>query len=143
MTELQSKFDIENRDSFVFAYIKGYKKSGYRLFFAAHHLLVDTVSWRILVEHLREIHTHLLHESDPNYFIDRWLKEVKLTSYRQWCAVVNGYIAKHNDQLNYWNEIISDLNLVRPILSDHISVPFDSDISLNHSSFYIIMCPEI
>ena len=35
-------------------YIYGYSDNSARIFFALHHLIVDVVSWRILVEHLND-----------------------------------------------------------------------------------------
>ena len=37
-------------------YIYGYADNSSRIYFALHQLIVDTVSWRILVEHLRELY---------------------------------------------------------------------------------------
>ena len=48
-TQWQNKFDIEKGPIYSIGYIYGYSDGSARLYFALHHLIVDGVSWRILV----------------------------------------------------------------------------------------------
>ena len=74
-----------------------------RLFFAVHHLVTDGVSWRILLEQLKE-NLLLLAEG----------KEIKMelkgSSYRQWGNALSEYAttSKVMDQQTYWQAISND-----------------------------------
>jgi len=78
------------------AYLSGYSDGSARLFFALHHLIVDTVSWRILIDDVRRL---LSSES---------LGE-KTSSYRQWVKTVSQYSDAHPEEAEYWEAQFSDL----------------------------------
>jgi amino acid adenylation domain-containing protein/non-ribosomal peptide synthase protein (TIGR01720 family) len=92
LTELQSNFNIENGPLYNCAYIYGYDDNSYRLWFAFHHLIIDTVSWRIILDDLRKIYN------------DEAL-DIKGTSYRQWIDTINNYISNEKE---YWLNILND-----------------------------------
>lgn len=72
-----------------------------RLLIAVHHLAVDGVSWRILLEDLEWLLTGLYDK-----------KEVKLgnktSSYRSWYEALERYSQSNDlrEQANYWNDVV-------------------------------------
>ncbi len=85
----QSEFDIERGPLWQLGYIHGYSNGSARLFFALHHLIIDSVSWRILINDLQ-----CLYEGHS-------LKE-KTSSYRQWVEIIQEYAKTNQDELVYW-----------------------------------------
>ena len=55
-TNWQNGFDLEHGPTYSIGYVYGYKDGSARIYFALHHLIIDTVSWRILVEDLKDIY---------------------------------------------------------------------------------------
>ncbi len=86
----QSGFNIEIGPLWRLAYIDGYADGSARLFFVCHHLLIDTVSWRILVDDLKRL-----------YYGDAL--GAKTSSYRQWYQALQAYSYHHQDELNFWS----------------------------------------
>jgi amino acid adenylation domain-containing protein/non-ribosomal peptide synthase protein (TIGR01720 family) len=79
--ELQASLDIERGPLLVAAYFDlGVGRSG-RLLLAAHHLLVDGVSWRIL---LQDLHDALVQEKATSL-------PAKTTSYKAWAERLVAY----------------------------------------------------
>ncbi|WP_108867379.1 non-ribosomal peptide synthetase [Aquimarina aquimarini] len=68
------------------------------LFFCAHHLVIDGVSWRILLEDLNEI----LNGNDPSL-------SNKTTSYRQWQSTLETAVKEElfQSEIPYWTDVIS------------------------------------
>lgn len=97
-TNWQSDFNLEHGPMCKFGYIDGYEDGSARIYLAVHHLLIDTVSWRILAEDLRNI-----------YYGKKLPK--KGSSYRQWIDAINEYGKAHENEKNYWHKIISDYEI--------------------------------
>ncbi len=93
LTKLQSSFNIESSSIFTIGYLHGYKDGSARIYIAAHHLVIDSVSWRILTEDLQNLYS-------GNKLGD------KNSSYRQWVKSVSDYTLKHSDEKEYWNNIL-------------------------------------
>jgi amino acid adenylation domain-containing protein/non-ribosomal peptide synthase protein (TIGR01720 family) len=95
LTSWQSGFDLKCGATYSIGYIHGYKDGSSKIFFALHHLIVDTVSWRILAEDLRDIYNG---------------KELgrKGSSYRQWVNTVKEYANAHEAEKVYWTNILFD-----------------------------------
>ncbi|MDP3560888.1 MAG: amino acid adenylation domain-containing protein [Legionellaceae bacterium] len=83
-TAWQSHFNLESGPLWQMGYIEG----GY-LFFAAHHLIIDAVSWRILIDDIR-----CLYEGGS--------LGLKSGSYRQWVAAVQNYPNHYPKERDYW-----------------------------------------
>jgi non-ribosomal peptide synthase protein (TIGR01720 family) len=92
LTELQSNFNIENGPLYNYAYIYGYDDNSCRLWFAFHHLIIDTVSWRIILDDLKKIYN------------DEKLSN-KGTSYRQWIETIYNF---NSNEKQYWLDILND-----------------------------------
>jgi len=58
LTKWQINFDIENEPLFNYAYLYGYDDDSCTLWFAFHHLIIDTVSWRTILDDLKRIYNN-------------------------------------------------------------------------------------
>ncbi|MGV8124226.1 MAG: amino acid adenylation domain-containing protein [Candidatus Xenobiia bacterium LiM19] len=108
LTRWQSDFNIEEGPLWQLGYIRGYEDGSARLYFALHHLIVDAVSWRILIEDMRRVY-----EGEP-------LKS-KTSSYRQWVATVKRYPEQHRDEKEYWEHIMKSLPDYRLYRDDSVT----------------------
>ncbi|WP_025742494.1 non-ribosomal peptide synthetase [Aquimarina pacifica] len=88
-TQWHTGFDLEQGALFQIGYVSGYKDGSCRLFFALHHMIVDAVSWRILVEDIQQL-----------YSGKSLIK--KQSSYRQWVTTVKEYSKLHSKESSYW-----------------------------------------
>ncbi|APJ02762.1 non-ribosomal peptide synthetase [Silvanigrella aquatica] len=93
-TNWQNDFEITNGKLYSFGYVYGYKDKSARIYVAIHHLIVDTVSWRILTEELNDI------------YLEKEL-ELRGSSYRQWVNSVRDYSEKHHNEKSYWENILN------------------------------------
>ena len=89
LTSWQNNFDIEKGPLWQVGYLYGYPDGSARLFFAFHHLIIDAVSWRILIDNTKAL------------YAGKDLSK-KTCSYRQWINVVNTYPKQHKDEKAYW-----------------------------------------
>ncbi|WP_420574204.1 amino acid adenylation domain-containing protein [Kordia sp.] len=96
LTALQSNFDINKSPLWTSAYLEGYEDKSARLFFAFHHLIIDTVSWRILIEDIKSLYEGKTPEN-------------KSSSYRQWVEEVSKYEEKHPTEKTYWNDVLQSI----------------------------------
>ncbi|WP_323861657.1 condensation domain-containing protein, partial [Xenorhabdus doucetiae] len=94
LTQWQNGFDYLNGPLWQAAHLTGYTDGSARLFFAFHHLIIDVVSWRIIAEDMRRL---LQGETLP----------AKTSSYRQWVAAVHRYAEQHQDEVPYWQGIMT------------------------------------
>ena len=95
-TDWQSGFDVTTGPLWQFGYITGYEDGSARLYFALHHLIVDSVSWRILIEDVKKCYE------------GKGLGK-KTSSYRQWVDRVKKYPENNPDEKMYWENIIQSL----------------------------------
>jgi non-ribosomal peptide synthase protein (TIGR01720 family) len=71
------------------------------LLFVAHHLIIDGVSWRILLEDFFSLY---LREHDSTNHLP-----YKSTSYKEWSSKIKTYANNMtDDDVNYWREITID-----------------------------------
>jgi amino acid adenylation domain-containing protein/non-ribosomal peptide synthase protein (TIGR01720 family) len=97
LTLWQSDFNIEVGPVYGIAYLHGYADGSARVWFALHHLLIDSVSWRIIAEDLREIYEG----NDLG---------AKGSSYRQWVSAIDSYALNNTKEQSYWLNVLSDYN---------------------------------
>ena len=95
LTSWQSGFNIENGPLWQLAYLHDYPDGSARIYFALHHLIVDSVSWRILIEDIKSLY----HGEELGK---------KTSSYRQWVDTVKLYGKKHYQEAFYWQEVIKN-----------------------------------
>ncbi|WP_046503286.1 non-ribosomal peptide synthetase [Streptomyces odonnellii] len=91
LAQWQSGFDLERGPVACAAYLHGFDDGTARVWFALHHLIVDTASWHILTQDL-EI---LYHDGEL---------EEKTGSYRQWARALRRYVPGE-DERRLWTEI--------------------------------------
>ncbi|MDQ5921838.1 MAG: hypothetical protein QG673_1897, partial [Pseudomonadota bacterium] len=131
-TQWQSNFNLtDGSPLYSFGYVTGYPDGSSRLYCAFHHLIIDTVSWRILVDDLSIIYTKLLKvlkikgstwltggavRSDvyelANSFanIDVYsLLGKKGASYRQWTKAIAIYGDTHNEEHAFWENLLTEI----------------------------------
>jgi amino acid adenylation domain-containing protein/non-ribosomal peptide synthase protein (TIGR01720 family) len=84
-----------------------------RLLIAVHHLVIDTVSWRILLEDLELVYGQILRGEAPAL-------PAKTSSFKQWSAALDQYAASHElrKQVEYWREALVDLTPLPVDLAD-------------------------
>lgn len=95
LTHWQSDFNIETGPLWKIGMITGYADRSARLFFALHHLIVDSVSWRILIEDMQSLY-------------EGKTLAAKTSSYRQWVGAVSTYAEKLSDEIQYWKSVNCD-----------------------------------
>ena len=128
LIEIQSNFNIETGPLYTIAYLHGYKDKTARLFFAMHHLIIDSVSWRIITEDISRLYELFQDKNNFNKTSQELLGQ-KGTSYRQWVEEVKNY-KPSKQELNYWD----------CVLKDYIHAP-KSINQESHSEF--LLTPEI
>ncbi|MET1177067.1 amino acid adenylation domain-containing protein [Peribacillus simplex] len=82
-----------------------------RVFWVIHHLVVDGVSWRVLLEHFERCYQQIKNDQEPSL-------PLKTTSYKQWSEKLNEY--KNTDlpeeTVQYWEK---EMNVpVSPLTED-------------------------
>ena len=96
LTQWQSDFNIEKGPMWSVGYLHGYADGTARVYFALHHLIIDAVSWRIIVEDLKTLYE------------GRKLTD-KSTSYRQWVEGFSAYAEKHSQEIACWERQLVSL----------------------------------
>ena len=118
LTNWQSNFELlGNSPLYRIGYLDGYEDGSSRIFFALHHLLVDVVSWRIIVHDLQELYSKLS-QAHANNNLDNILRQSseellgrKGTSYRQWVSLVKEYAQRNEQEKKYWQTQLTDLEI--------------------------------
>jgi non-ribosomal peptide synthase protein (TIGR01720 family) len=118
---VQSSLDLERGEIIKIAYIRINNKEG-RLLFVIHHIAVDGVSWRILIEDFQTIYTQLLRKSDI-------IIPAKTTSFKDWSKNLKTYLnsEKIDEELEYWLNISKDIN-------KHLPVDYNNGLNDERSS---------
>ncbi|PYQ55462.1 MAG: hypothetical protein DMF53_28125 [Acidobacteria bacterium] len=91
LTTWQSGFDLERGSLLQAGYLYGYPDGSARLFLAAHHLVLDAVSWRIITVDVRSL-------------AEGRLLPPKRSSYRQWAQGVSDYRNRHATEATFWEK---------------------------------------
>ena len=95
LTTWQGGFDFKEGPLWQAAHLTGFEDGSAGLFFAFHHLIIDVVSWRIIIEDLKLLLT------------DKPLLP-KTSSYRQWVDAVKNYGKEHSDEVYYWKYMLEN-----------------------------------
>ncbi|MCM3338069.1 non-ribosomal peptide synthase/polyketide synthase [Paenibacillus sp. MER TA 81-3] len=88
-----------------------------RLFIVIHHLAVDAVSWRIVMEDLETAYVQLLHNVPVQL-------QLKTTSYRQFAARLAEYAQSEavKSEHHYWTSHVDSTELYMPFLEQFSTV---------------------
>jgi len=78
-----------------------------RLVISIHHLLIDGISWRILLEDFERTYDDLLYNRAPVF--------VKTIEFSEWVNALEGYAERHfSEQVNFWNYQLNSLEKSLP-----------------------------
>ena len=110
---IQSSLDIENGPLMRVGYLKFGPKEIDKLIIAIHHLVIDGLSWRILLEDLEGIYAALMAGQPLNL-------PPKTTAFRDWAHHLASFGAKEglSDELEYWSNIIQKGSAKLPLTSN-------------------------
>ncbi|WP_434339688.1 amino acid adenylation domain-containing protein [Motilimonas cestriensis] len=108
LTDLQTPLDLEEGPLWRAAHLVGYQDGSARLWFTAHHLIMDVVSWRIIADELKRLLTGEKLIGDPPQHAEQSLLQVvdKGSSYRQWVDAVARFGEANRQQRSYWQTIL-------------------------------------
>ncbi|MGE5399018.1 MAG: condensation domain-containing protein, partial [Ignavibacteriales bacterium] len=95
--EIQSSLDIEKGPVIKFAYFCCNEGNNNKLLIAAHHLIIDVVSWRILLEDILTVFRQIEQQSPI-------VLPQKSTSYKKWVEIINEYSKSEElkRESDYW-----------------------------------------
>ena len=114
LTVWQSDFNIFAGHLFHVGYLEGYKDGSARIHIAAHHLIVDAVSWRIITNDLNTIYNHLLENRSENIAPVDTILGNKGSSYRQWSTFISEYKndekVLQNEEAKYWTSVVEGID---------------------------------
>lgn len=91
LSDSQSEFDIERGPMFTVVYLHGYQDGSARIWFSLHHLIVDTVSWNIILSDLQTLYRG----GDVG---------MKSSSVQQWALAVSQY-SMPSAERSYWDSL--------------------------------------
>ncbi len=137
LSNIQSNFNIHKGYIYQFGYIKGFSDRTARIFAAFHHLVIDAVSWKIIINDLKDIYNYLKDTQDYKSSVETYLGN-KNTSYRQWSNLLNEYAFKNLDEKKYWDNILDQVdifnNIIKTKIQDEIlSFDFHLDKAFNNA----------
>ncbi|WP_186648867.1 non-ribosomal peptide synthetase [Fluviispira vulneris] len=121
-TSWQSNFSLEKGFLFSFGYIEGFQDKTARIFVSMHHLIVDAVSWRIIVEDLQSIYAQ---KKLPK----------KGTSYRQWEEGLKKYSTFIDHEKDYWERNLIQIREFNLSLKSIYQKELLTDDNLNIAEF--------
>jgi N-(5-amino-5-carboxypentanoyl)-L-cysteinyl-D-valine synthase len=92
LTDMQGSLDITNGPIARVCYLHEYADDTAKLLFVTHHLVIDTVSWRIIACDLQTLY-------------DGKELGAKASSYRQWAKAVQAYLPSAKENA-IWEDVI-------------------------------------
>ncbi|MCK4259937.1 MAG: amino acid adenylation domain-containing protein, partial [Halanaerobiales bacterium] len=112
--KIQDSFDLE-KDLLVKAVVFDLGDNGKRLFIPIHHLIIDAVSWRILIDDLKSLYQSNLTRELP----------LKTTSFKDWSHNLNSYAQTELIDIEYWQKI--DQSKVKSIAKTEVKDNYFKD----------------
>lgn len=91
LLSVQSRFNLESGPLMAVVYLHGFEDRSARIFFALHHMIVDTVSWKIIASDLQALYR-------------RENLGLKSSSVQQWARAVTKQIMSSAEK-SYWDNI--------------------------------------
>jgi len=118
--ELQSKLDL-SKSSLFQAVIFDCGENGVKLLFFAHHLVIDSISLRILFEDLEQIYAQLENGETPSLV-------PKTSSYKKWSEqlVENSHSQKVEKELLFWTAQSAETETFPTDLENELPYLFES-----------------
>uniref|UniRef100_A0A914CXR0 Fatty acid synthase n=1 Tax=Acrobeloides nanus TaxID=290746 RepID=A0A914CXR0_9BILA len=95
LQESLNQFNVQTGPLFCVCYQSGFSDGTSRLVFSMHHLIVDTVSWRIICRDLERLY--------KGFALNKW----QSATYLQWVNAVKTYYANNcsETERQYWQEV--------------------------------------
>ncbi len=95
--KVQESLNINNGPIIKFAYFNLGQEQNDRLLIVAHHLVIDGVSWRIIVEDIQKIYSQIQNGIEPKL-------PLKTTSYSYWASslIKNSNSKLFTDDIKFW-----------------------------------------
>ncbi|BBP64619.1 hypothetical protein PHLH5_21600 [Pseudomonas sp. Cab53] len=93
LAAVAQSLDLQHGPLFAAALLEGEPQ---RLYLAAHHLVVDAVSWTPLLEDFQQLYAALERGETPTL-------PAKTTAYRQWSEQLHAHAAKVTGEQRYWS----------------------------------------
>ncbi len=127
--ELQSSIHIENGSLFKIGHFR--LSDGDRLVLIIHHLVIDGISWRILLEDLTNLYSMYLEGKDIQL-------PLKTDSFQRWATLQKEYANsdKIKSEQQYWDQIckqdVPDLPIDKGALNDVIQLDKTYSFALNN-----------
>ena len=118
--ELQTNQDLSKSGLFQTLFFKSGQGNQNKMLLIAHHLLVDNISWQILVSDLESIYAHLIRDEEIALFS-------KTTSYHQWGnhLIELSKSGEFDDEIEFWKE---------QNYSEKIPIDIDSHLPIDEKS---------
>ena len=103
ISNCQQQMNLENGPLFAVSYFKMGDKLPARLFIVAHHLIIDGVSWRILLQDFYTVYKQLKENVKVHL-------PAKTTSFKYWAEKLLEYSQSDSvhDELNYWKSLAEE-----------------------------------
>ena len=108
---VQAGFDLEHGPIARFVHFDLGSQSG-RLLIAVHHLAIDGISWRILLEDLHTIYRQLEGNSTP-------VLPPKTSSFKDWSEALIDYVGNGRADCDYDYWIAANTSRIKPLPIDH------------------------
>jgi amino acid adenylation domain-containing protein/non-ribosomal peptide synthase protein (TIGR01720 family) len=112
----QNNFDLEHGPLYSFGYIYGFNNNTARIFVAVHHLLVDTISWKIIQNDLFNL-----------YYNNETL--LKRTSYLKWAEKIKNYSSENFNEKKYWDNVLINFKLINNCFTNYLLTNTSSDVN--------------
>ena len=130
-SQLQSSFNLSQGQLIKIVWFDLGKEKSSRLLIIAHHLIIDGVSWRILLEDLETAYEQLSQGETVKL-------SAKTTSYKHWAQRLQTYAQsdKVREELDYWLSLTTPLNEVLPL------VPNGDNTVASAATVSVTLAPE-
>jgi len=98
--QLQASLDLERGPLVRTALFEMGPDQSQRLLIVVHHLVVDGVSWRLLLEDLQNVYQHLANGREPQL-------PAKTTSFKYWAERLSEYATSEDlkGEISYWQKL--------------------------------------
>lgn len=108
--EMQARLDLGKGSLMQVALFTLGSQRPCRILMIIHHLVVDTLSWRILLEDLQTAYLALIQKSEPQL-------PAKTTSFKEWSGRLQSYAstAALQQELDYWLQLRWDRHVPLPL----------------------------
>ncbi len=116
LKDWQNSFNLEHGPLYSFGYIYGFNNNTARIFVAVHHLLIDTISWKIIQNDLFNL-----------YYNNELL--LKRTSYLKWAEKIKNYSSENFNEKKYWDDVLNNFKLINNYLMSYLLINKSKDIN--------------